>query len=122
MHVFAVFPEQVVVGLHDDALVGKPRRVALERACVLVRMCRPGGTGKRRQLHHRIRVVNPAELTAAAQAGGTTRELMARAGHRTARAALIYQHAAEERGTLLAERMDAMSAPGWRVHNLTALS
>lgn len=52
-----------------------------------------------------------ASLTLAAQAGGTTRELMARAGHRTARAALIYQHAAEERNAVLAERMDALVHP-----------
>lgn len=50
-----------------------------------------------------------AGLTAAAQAGGTTRELMARAPHRTARAALIYQHAAEERNAVLAEAMDALA-------------
>ncbi|MFJ6428903.1 tyrosine-type recombinase/integrase [Microbacterium maritypicum] len=51
-----------------------------------------------------------AGLTLAAQAGGTTRELMARAGHRTARAALIYQHAAEERNAALAGAMDALTA------------
>lgn len=50
-----------------------------------------------------------AGLTLAAQAGGTTRELMARAGHRTARAALIYQHAAEERNAVLAGAMDALT-------------
>lgn len=50
-----------------------------------------------------------AGLTVAAQAGGTTRELMARAGHRTARAALIYQHAAEERSAALAGAMDALT-------------
>lgn len=33
---------------------------------------------------------------------------MARAGHRTARAGLIYQHAAEERNAVLAEAMDAV--------------
>lgn len=49
-----------------------------------------------------------ASLTAAAQAGGTTRELMARAGHRTARAALIYQHAAEERNAAIAVKMDVL--------------
>lgn len=51
-----------------------------------------------------------AGLTLAVRAGGTTRELMARAGHRTARAALIYQHAAEERSAVLAGAMDALSA------------
>lgn len=50
-----------------------------------------------------------AGLTLAAQAGGTTRELMARAGHRTARAALIYQHAAEERNAVLASAMDTLA-------------
>lgn len=55
-----------------------------------------------------------AGLTLAAQAGGTTRELMARAGHRTARAALIYQHAAEERNAVLAGAMDALAGGGIR--------
>lgn len=47
--------------------------------------------------------VRHSGLTLAAQMGGTTRELMARAGHRTSRAALIYQHAAEERSQVLAD-------------------
>ncbi len=35
MHVLAVFPEQVVVGLHDDALVGKPfSRITPTSCCV----------------------------------------------------------------------------------------
>ena len=55
--------------------------------------------------------VRHAGLTAAAQVGATTRELMARAGHRTARAALIYQHAAEERDAVLAARLDALISP-----------
>ncbi|MCP2636773.1 site-specific integrase [Microbacterium sp. HD4P20] len=54
--------------------------------------------------------VRHAGLTLAAQAGATTRELMARAGHRTTAAAMTYQHVAEERSALLAERMDALSA------------
>lgn len=53
--------------------------------------------------------VRHAGLTAAAQVGATTRELMARAGHKTARAALIYQHAAEERSAAIAERIDALT-------------
>lgn len=55
--------------------------------------------------------VRHAGLTLAAQAGATTRELMARGGHSTSRAALIYQHAAEERMALLAERMDELLRP-----------
>ncbi len=53
--------------------------------------------------------VRHAGLTMAAQFGATTRELMARAGHSTARAALIYQHAAEERGVAIAAGMDALA-------------
>ena len=62
-----------------------------------------------------------AGLTLAAQAGGTTRELMARAGHRTARAALIYQHAAEERNAVLAQAMDALAAQTTRPSRLEAV-
>lgn len=53
--------------------------------------------------------VRHAGLTLAAQAGATTRELMARAGHRTTAAAMTYQHVAEERNAVLATAMDALS-------------
>lgn len=53
--------------------------------------------------------VRHAGLTMAAQGGATTRELMARGGHRTARAALIYQHVAEERNAVLAGAIDALA-------------
>lgn len=46
--------------------------------------------------------------TLAAQAGATGAELQARIGHSTARAAAIYQHAADGRDKSLAERMNAM--------------
>lgn len=46
--------------------------------------------------------------TVAAQAGATTKELMARLGHSTMRAALIYQHAAEDRDREIAERIGAV--------------
>ncbi|GAB3603244.1 tyrosine-type recombinase/integrase [Microbacterium aureliae] len=61
--------------------------------------------------------VRHAGLTMAAQAGATTRELMARAGHRTARASLIYQHAAEERNAVIAERIDVLSLNPRRTHH-----
>ncbi|WP_311877802.1 site-specific integrase [Microbacterium forte] len=57
----------------------------------------------------RLHDLRHASLTLAAQAGATTRELMDRAGHSTARAALIYQHAAEERSGAIAAAMDALS-------------
>lgn len=53
--------------------------------------------------------VRHAGLTMAAQGGATTRELMARAGHSTPRAALIYQHAAEERNLTIAAKLDLLS-------------
>lgn len=46
--------------------------------------------------------------TAAAQTGATTRELMVRLGHSTPRAALIYQHATEERDHAIADGLDAL--------------
>jgi integrase len=44
--------------------------------------------------------------TLAAQSGGTTKEVMARLGHSTPRAALIYQHAAEDRDQAIAAALD----------------
>ncbi|WP_176460073.1 site-specific integrase [Rhodococcus sp. 14-2470-1b] len=46
--------------------------------------------------------------TLAAQTGATTKELMARIGHSTADAALIYQHAAAERDAAIARKLDEM--------------
>ncbi|MEU1696304.1 tyrosine-type recombinase/integrase [Streptomyces hirsutus] len=43
--------------------------------------------------------------TLAASTGASTRELMARMGHSTARAALIYQHASAERDRLIADAL-----------------
>lgn len=57
----------------------------------------------------RLHDVRHAGLTLAAQAGATTRELMARGRHSTQRAAMIYQHAAEERSGAIAAGMDALS-------------
>ncbi len=48
--------------------------------------------------------------TTAAQTGATTREIMARLGHSTARAALIYQHASAERDSAIAAGLDALIA------------
>ncbi|MGQ0825115.1 MAG: hypothetical protein ACT4OX_08855 [Actinomycetota bacterium] len=49
-----------------------------------------------------------AGATLAAQAGATTRELMARLGHSSPRAALRYQHASAERDRGLAARLDEL--------------
>lgn len=51
--------------------------------------------------------------TIAAKAGATTKELMRRMGHSSMRAALIYQHAAEEDDMRLVSRMnDMVKMPG----------
>jgi hypothetical protein len=47
---------------------------------------------------------------ASSQTGITTRELMARIGHSSPRAALIYQHATEERDRAVADQLDALTA------------
>ncbi|MGH9154884.1 MAG: tyrosine-type recombinase/integrase [Acidimicrobiales bacterium] len=47
--------------------------------------------------------------TLAARTGATTKELMARLGHSSPRAAMIYQHAADDRDRRIAEGLDAMA-------------
>ncbi len=47
--------------------------------------------------------------TLAAGTGASTKELMARMGHASARAALTYQHASEERDVVIADRLSEMT-------------
>jgi integrase len=47
--------------------------------------------------------------TLAARTGATTKELMARLGHASPQAAMVYQHAAEDRDRLIAEGLTAMT-------------
>lgn len=47
--------------------------------------------------------------TLAARTGATTKELMARLGHSSTQAAMIYQHAAEDRDRLIAEGLTEMA-------------
>jgi integrase len=49
--------------------------------------------------------------TLAAATGATLAELMARIGHRTPRAAMIYQHASSDRDRVIAEALSAMAQP-----------
>jgi integrase len=46
--------------------------------------------------------------TLAAATGASTKELMARMGHASTRAALIYQHATRERDVVIARALDGM--------------
>ena len=48
--------------------------------------------------------------TLAARTGATTKEIMARLGHASPRAAMVYQHATEDRDRLIAERLTEMAA------------
>ncbi|MFE9807761.1 tyrosine-type recombinase/integrase [Streptomyces sp. NPDC005548] len=50
--------------------------------------------------------------TLAASTGASTRELMARMGHSTARAALIYQHASADRDRLIADAVSGLVKKG----------
>jgi len=59
----------------------------------------------------RIHDLRHTGLTLAAAAGATVAELMHRAGHRSAAAALRYQHATEDRDRVLAEALATMAAP-----------
>ncbi|MGH3848301.1 MAG: site-specific integrase [Pseudonocardiaceae bacterium] len=47
--------------------------------------------------------------TLAARTGATTKELMARLGHASPRASMIYQHASQDRDRRIAESLDAMA-------------
>ena len=50
-------------------------------------------------------------MTLVALTGATLPELMQRAGHSTPRAALHYQHAADDAQRRIAERLDAVLGP-----------
>ena len=60
----------------------------------------------------RFRDLRHSAATMAAQAGATLAELMARMGHSTAKAALVYQHVAEGRDRIIADRMALLAEPG----------
>jgi hypothetical protein len=49
-----------------------------------------------------------------AATGASTKELMARMGHESVRAALIYQHASSERDVAIAEPLSAMAEEAMR--------
>jgi integrase len=47
--------------------------------------------------------------TLTARTGATTKEIMARLGHASPRAAMVYQHATRDRDRLIAQRLDEMT-------------
>jgi integrase len=60
--------------------------------------------------------------TLAAATGASTRELMTRMGHASSRAALIYQHATEERDRAIAEALSQLVAGSVRPDSAEVLS
>lgn len=92
----------------DDFVFTSEEGVPLERSSVRQRVWLPAannaGLGGMR-LHD----LRHSAGTLAARTGATTKELMARLGHASPRAAMIYQHAADDRDRRIAEGLDAMA-------------
>lgn len=92
----------------DDYVFTSPTGEALERSNFRYRVWVPaaqavGLTGLRfHDLRH-------TAGTLAARTGATTKELMARLGHASPRAALIYQHATDDRDRRIADGLDEMA-------------
>ncbi len=49
-------------------------------------------------------------LTTSTRTGATTKELMARLGHASPQAAMVYQHASQDRDRVIADGLAAMAA------------
>jgi integrase len=62
--------------------------------------------------HFRFHDLRHTGNTLAAATGASTKELMARMGHASMRAALIYQHATTERDAAIASALSALAAAG----------
>lgn len=83
---------------------GPLRRLALQHAWTVARRA----TG---MTHITLHDLRHAGATLAAWTGASTRELMARLGHNTPRAALRYQHAASHRDREIADRLGELFEP-----------
>lgn len=90
----------VFVGDHGGPL----RRLTLQKAWTRARQA----TG---MTHITLHDLRHAGATLAAWTGASTRELMARLGHNTPRAALRYQHAAASRDREIADRLGRLFDP-----------
>jgi integrase len=97
----------VWVGAHPGALLFTgPKSEALRRATFEKAWQKARSSVGVEHLHfHDLRHTGN---TLAASTGASTKELMARMGHASARAALIYQHASEARDVVIAEGLSAM--------------
>jgi integrase len=84
---------------------GQPlRRITLQRAWTAAR-------GATAMTHITLHDLRHAGATLAAWTGASTKELMARLGHSTPRAALRYQHAAHHRDREIADRLGQLFEP-----------
>ena len=91
----------------DDYVFTSPEGMPLERNNFRTRVWLPATAmlGLHGLKFHELR---HTAGTLAAQTGATTKELMARLGHSSTRAAMIYQHSSAERDRRIAERLGAM--------------
>ena len=97
------------VGKGRDALLFPPRNgTGFLRESSLVKVYYPArrAAGRPDLRFHDLRHTG---LTYAARAGATTAELMSRAGHKTAAAALVYQHASAERDQAIAAKLSRIA-------------
>lgn len=99
-HLVAYVPANVDAPVFVGRRGGVPRRRNWSRTWSKAR--RASGVPNGVHLHD----LRHMGATLSAQSGGTTKELMARLGHSTSKAALIYQHAVEERDQAIALALD----------------
>jgi integrase len=100
---------EAFVGTDDEAYVfNTPAGAPLDKA-TLYRSWRAARTEVGLD-HVTLHDLRHAGATLAAWTGASTKELMARLGHSSARAALRYQHAASSRDQEIARRLDAVFA------------
>lgn len=93
----------------DAYVFTSPEGLPLERSNFRARVWQPAAlrVGLSGLRFHDLR---HAAGTLAARTGATTKEIMSRLGHSSPRAAMVYQHATEDRDRLIADRLAEMAA------------
>lgn len=105
MHLKRFVDESAEALVFSGVKGGPIRPFALQRAWNVART-----SIGRPELH--LHDLRHSGATWAATTGASTKELMARLGHASPRAALIYQHASGERDRVLAEALSRLAEPG----------
>lgn len=98
----------------DDYVFTSATSVPMERSNFRSRVWLPatraaGLSGLRFHDLRHVAATLTTSSSSSSRTGATTKELMARLGHASARASLIYQHAAEDRDRRIAEGLDRMA-------------